>query len=173
MENDFLKKILPSSIELHQVLEVTDSSLSLRHQCRLLGCYRSTFYYRPIQVSAQELDLMSAFERFGEPEYFNSDQEVQITSLKYQKLFDGHETKISMDGKGHWVDNVIIERFWWSLKYEDSYLKCYDNATELYEELTSYMKFYNEQRIHSSLSYKKPKEVYFDNDIRTKKIRCL
>jgi putative transposase len=78
-----------------------------------------------------------------------------------------------MDGKGRWVDNVIRERFWWSLKYEDVYLKRYDNVTELQEGIADYMKFYKEQRIHSSLSYQKPIEVYFDTDIRTKKKRCL
>jgi putative transposase len=77
--------------------------------------------------------LQEAFDRFGEPEYFNSDQGVQFTSRKFQQLFDRHETKISRDGKGRWVDNVMIERFWWSLKYEDSYLKRYDSVTELHE----------------------------------------
>jgi putative transposase len=102
---------------------------------------------------------------------FLSDQGVQFTSSKYLKLFDGHATKNSMDGKGCWVDNMIIERFWWSLKYEDAYLKCYDNVTELHEGIADYMKFYNEQQIHFFLSYKKPIEVYFDDAMRAKKKR--
>jgi putative transposase len=87
-------------------------------------------------------------------------------------LFAGHATKISMNGKGRWVDNVIMERFWRSLKYEDAYLKRYDNVTELHEGIADYMKFYNEQRIHSSLSYKKPIEVYFNGEMKAKKKRC-
>jgi putative transposase len=116
--------------------------------------------------------LQEAFDCFGEPEYFNSDQGVQFTSSNYLKLFDGHATKNSMDGKGRWVDNVMMERFWWSLKYEDAYLKRYDDVTELQAGIADYMKFYNEQRIHASLSYKKPIEVYGDGDMRPKKKRC-
>jgi putative transposase len=89
------------------------------------------------------------------------------------KLFDGRATKNSMDSKGRWVDNVIIERFWWSLKYEDAYLKRYDSVTELHEGIADYMKFYNDQRIHSYLSYKKSIEVYFDDDMMAKKKCCL
>jgi putative transposase len=116
--------------------------------------------------------LQEALEQFGEPDYFNSDQGVQFTSQKFQQLFSGHETKISMDGKGRWVDNVIMERFWWSLKYEDAYLKRYDTVTELYEGIAKYMKFYNEQRIHSSLSYKKPRDVYYNDQMKAKKKDC-
>jgi putative transposase len=107
--------------------------------------------------------LQEAFDRFGEPEYFNSDQGVQFTSQKFQQLFAGHATKISMDGKGRWVDNVFIERFWWTLKYEDAYLKRYDNVRALSVGLQEFMNWYNNERIHSSLSYKKPAEVYFGN----------
>jgi putative transposase len=88
-------------------------------------------------------------------------------------LFAGHATQISMDGKGRWIDNVIMERFWWSLKYEDAYLKRYDNVTKLHESIVDYMTFYNEQRIHSRLSYKKPIEVYFDGKMKVKKKYCL
>jgi putative transposase len=105
--------------------------------------------------------LQEAFDCFGEPKYFNSDQGVQFTSSKYLQLFDGRATKNSMDGKGRWVGNVIMERFWWSLKYEDAYLKRYDNVTELHEGIADYMKFYNEQRIHSSLSYEKTNRGLF------------
>jgi putative transposase len=116
--------------------------------------------------------LQEAFDCFGEPEYFNSDQGVQFTSSKYLKLFDSRATKNSMDGKGRWVDNVMMERFWWSLKYEDAYWKRYDDVTELQAGIADYMKFYKEQRIHSSLSYKKPIEVYGDGNMRPKKKRC-
>ncbi|MDR1142557.1 MAG: IS3 family transposase, partial [Planctomycetaceae bacterium] len=61
----------------------------------------------------------------------------------------------------------------WSLKYEDAYLKHYDNVTELHEGIADYMKFYNEQRIYSYLSYKKQVEVYFDDEMMAKKKCCL
>jgi putative transposase len=105
--------------------------------------------------------LQAAFDQFGEPEYFNSDQGVQFTSQKFQQLFAGHSTKISMDGKGRWVDNVFIERFWRTLKWEETYLKRYSDVREMVAGLEAYMTFYNQERTHSSLSYKKPAEVYF------------
>jgi hypothetical protein len=105
MENDFLKKKkLPNLVDIRYVIDPADSRLSSRHQCRLLNSCRSTFYYTPIPVTSAELGLMDVFEKF-------------------QQLFAGHATKISMDGKGRWGDNVIMERFWRSLKYEDAYLK--------------------------------------------------
>jgi putative transposase len=105
--------------------------------------------------------LQEAFTRYGEPEYFNSDQGSQFTSPKFQQSFAGHSTKISMDGKGRWVDNVFIERFWWTLKYEDVHLKRYETVRELATGLTEFIRWYNEERIHSSLSYKTPGEVYW------------
>jgi putative transposase len=105
--------------------------------------------------------LQEAFDHYGEPEYFNSDQGVQFTSQKFQKLFIGRKTKVSMDGKGRWVDNVLIERFWRTLKYEDIHLKRYETVPELMSGVNEFMNWYNNDRIHSSLSYKKPAEVYF------------
>jgi putative transposase len=105
--------------------------------------------------------LQEAFDHFGGPEFFNSDQGSQFTTPKFQKLFDGREVKVSMDGKGRWVDNVYIECFWWSLKYEDAYLKRYETVPELYDGVAEYMQFYNEERKHSSLAGGTPSEIYF------------
>jgi putative transposase len=66
-----------------------------------------------------------------------------------------------MDGKGRWVDNVFIERFWWTLKYEELHLKRYETVRELETGLTEFIRWYNKERIHSSLSYKTPAEVYW------------
>jgi putative transposase len=101
------------------------------------------------------------FDQFGESEYFNSDQGAQFTSQKFQELFAGHSMKISMDGKRRWVDNIFIERFWRTLKWEETYLKLYSTIGEMVAGLESYIKFYNEGRTYSSLSYKKPAEVYW------------
>jgi putative transposase len=94
-------------------------------------------------------------------DYFNSDQGFQFTSQKFQQLFAGRAAKISMDGNGRWVENVFIERFWRTLKYEDAYLKRYDHVHELSVGLAEFMNWYNKERIHSSLSYKKHVDVYF------------
>jgi putative transposase len=66
-----------------------------------------------------------------------------------------------MDGKGRWVDNVFIERFWRTLKYEDVHLKCYEKVIDLSSGLSDFICWYNKERIHSSLSYQKPAEVYW------------
>jgi putative transposase len=105
--------------------------------------------------------LQSAFDDYGEPEYFNTDQGVQFTSPRYQSLFSGRATKISMDGKGRWVDNVFIERFWRTLKYEDVHLKCYEKVIDLSSGLSDFICWYNKERIHSYLSYQKTAEVYW------------
>ena len=66
-----------------------------------------------------------------------------------------------MDGKGRWIDNVFIERLWWSVKYEEVYLHAYDSGTEARTALTRYFGFYNARRGHQSLQYQTPDEVYF------------
>jgi putative transposase len=75
-----------------------------------------------------------------------------------------------MDGKGRWVDNVFIERFWWTLKYEELHLKRYETVRELETGLTEFIRWYNKERIHSSLSYKTPDEVYWGESVMYKKL---
>ena len=67
---------------------------------------------------------------------------------------------ISMDGKGRCYDNILVERLWRSVKYEEVYLKRYETGKESFDGLSSYLKFYNEKRLHQSLGYKPPREVY-------------
>lgn len=105
--------------------------------------------------------LKEAIRKTGTtPEIMNSDQGCQYTSEDWRKLLKHHGIKISMDGKGRWIDNVRIERFWRSLKYEDIYLHAYQNGEELRQGLEAYMKRYNEERLHQSLDYMTPDEVY-------------
>lgn len=68
-----------------------------------------------------------------------------------------------MDERGRWLDNVFIERFWRTIKYENIYKNSYDTVNELYDGIDRYIKYYNNKRIHQSLKYKTPKEVYFSN----------
>ena len=110
--------------------------------------------------------LVEAFENFGEPEFFNSDQGSQYTSEKFQKMFTGRATKVSMDGRGIWLDNVCIERFWWSVKYEDFFPKRYATVGELRRGMADYIRFYNHARIHSSLVNLTPAGVYDESVAR-------
>jgi putative transposase len=106
------------------------------------------------------LTALESALRLGHPEIFNTDQGSQFTSATFTSRLEAERIAISMDGRGRALDNVFIERLWRSLKYEDVYLKDYADAAELYEGLATYFAFYNEQRTHSALSYRTPREVY-------------
>lgn len=104
--------------------------------------------------------LEIALGKWGKPEIFNTDQGSQFTSRQFtQVLKDGH-IAISMDGKGRALDNVFIERLWRSVKYEDIYLRSYDNGLELYDGLEKYFYFYNGHRKHQSLDNRTPSAVF-------------
>ena len=96
----------------------------------------------------------------GRPEIFNTDQGSQFTSPDYVKELTGREIKVSMDGRGRALDNVFVERLWRSVKYEDVYLKGYEDMAQLKRGLKAYFEFYNNRRRHSSLDGKTPAEVY-------------
>lgn len=97
-----------------------------------------------------------AIKKHGAPEILNSDQGSQFTSLQYKELLDQHGVKISMDGKGRALDNIFIERFWRTLKYEKIYLELPSEVSDLYGMLQSYIRYYNTNRIHTSLNNKPP-----------------
>ena len=107
---------------------------------------------------------VSALERairlYGTPEIFNTDQGSQFTSDAFTDVLKQHPVKISMDGKGRWMDNVFIERVWRSVKYEDVYLKEYSSVEALRHGLAQYFQYYNHERTHQSLSNLTPAEVY-------------
>jgi putative transposase len=104
--------------------------------------------------------LRRALRISGKPEIMNTDQGCQFTSEKWQKCLKEAQIDISMDGKGRWLDNVAIERFWRSLKYEDIYLKSYENGWELEKGVEEYIHRYNNERPHQSLENWTPEEVY-------------
>jgi len=99
--------------------------------------------------------------QYATPEIINSDQGCQFTSEKWVECLNEQEIKISMTGKGRCLDNIHIERFWRSLKYEQFYLNDYDTIKELRSGIKDYIEFYNHKRWHQSLGYKRPAEVYF------------
>lgn len=105
--------------------------------------------------------LHEALRRFGAPRIFNTDQGAQFTSEAFTGVLKDHGVKISMDGKGRWVDNVFVERLWRSVKYEDVYLRAYETPADLRQGLARYFDFYNARRRHSTLDRRTPDAVYF------------
>lgn len=99
--------------------------------------------------------------QYGKPEIFNTDQGSQFTSEDWTAPLKAAGVAISMDGKGRWIDNVFIERLWRSVKYEDIYLRGYENGREVQAGLTRYFDFYNRRRIHQTHDYSTPDEIYF------------
>jgi len=106
--------------------------------------------------------LEEALARFGTPEIFNTDQGSQFTSEGFTEKLLSRDVRISMDGKGRWLDNVFIERLWRSVKYEDVYLKAYDSIGAARQGLRTYFDFYNRDRRHQSLDRKTPDDVYWN-----------
>jgi putative transposase len=98
----------------------------------------------------------------GNPEIFNTDQGSQFTSEAFTDLLKEHGVRISMDGKGSYNDNLFIERLWRTVKYEEVYLKAYEDGREARISLGEYFHFYNTTRPHQSLGYLTPGEVYAD-----------
>jgi putative transposase len=104
--------------------------------------------------------LTAAIDAYGAPEMFNTDQGSQFTSDAFTGVLNQHRITISMDGRGRWMDNIFIERLWRSVKYEEVYLKAYENGTQARQGLADYFVFYNSRRRHQSLSRRTPDEVY-------------
>ena len=102
----------------------------------------------------------------GKPEIFNTDQGSQFTGNAFTGVLEGAGVKISMDGKGRWVDNVMVERLWRTLKYEYIYLHSFTGGTELRRGLEEWFRHYNAERIHSALDWDTPDEVYKNRNYR-------
>jgi len=107
--------------------------------------------------------LEEAIARYGRPEIFNTDQGSQFTSMAFTGVLLRENIAISMDGRGAWRDNVVVERLWRSVKYEEVYLKAYGAVSEARVGIGRYLRFYNEKRPHSSLAARTPDQTYFDN----------
>ncbi len=105
--------------------------------------------------------LKEALVLYPKPKIFNTDQGSQYTSKEHTGILKKHDIKISMDGKGRATDNICIERFWRSIKYEEIYLNEYKNMKILRKSIAKYMDNYNQKRLHSAIDYQTPNEVYF------------
>ena len=105
--------------------------------------------------------------RFGKPEIFNTDQGCQFTSQDFINKLLEYGIGISMDGRGRVFDNIFVERLWRTVKYENIYICGYQNIPELKEGLRRYFNFYNMERYHQSLDYKRPWEMYSGSTIKS------
>ena len=106
--------------------------------------------------------LEEALATYGTPDIFNSDQGCQFTSENFTDVPKDSDIKISMDGKGRWMDNVFIERLWRALKQEEVYLKAYDSVVQAKQGIGDWLVFYNQDRRHASLNRMTPDQIYFD-----------
>lgn len=106
------------------------------------------------------LDALEMAFKTGVPQIINSDQGAQYTSHSYLNLIKSKGVHVSMSGKGRCWDNIFVERFWRTVKYEEVYLHQYQNSCEAHEGLKSYIHSYNTKRLHSALGYRTPEEVY-------------
>ena len=106
------------------------------------------------------VDALKEALSFGTPHIFNTDQGSQFTSIEFTKILQDASIQISMDGKGRAFDNIFSERLWRTVKYEEVYLRDYQSVNEARYYLGRYFEFYNNERLHESLSYRSPAEVY-------------
>jgi putative transposase len=106
--------------------------------------------------------LEDALARHDKPGIFNTDQGSQFTGTAFVDVLKSNDIAISMDGKGAWRDNVFVERFWRSVKYEEVYLKAYDDVPEARRSLGRYLTFYNGRRPHTALDRRTPDQAYFN-----------
>ena len=110
--------------------------------------------------------LEEALARHGRPEIFNTDQGSQFTSPRFTKVLLDATVKISMDGRGRWMDNVMIERLWRSLKYECVYLHAFETGTAARAGIGKWIGFYNTERPHSALGGRAPVEAHQGQDLK-------
>jgi putative transposase len=105
--------------------------------------------------------LQEALEVHGTPEIFNTDQGAQFTSNGFTQILKDHQIAISMDGRGRCQDNIFVERLGWTIKHHYLYLHSFNSGTDLRQGLTEWVRFYNQERGHSSLDDRTPDEVYY------------
>lgn len=107
--------------------------------------------------------MEAALKKYGNPEIFNTDQGSPFTREAFTSVLKANDTRISMDGKGRWVDNVFVERLWRSLKYEEVSLKGDATVAEARRSISTYLDFFNRDRRHQSLDRRTPNEVYYES----------
>ena len=117
-----------------------------------------------MDISLTTSVLKEALSLYPKPDIVNTDQGSQYTASQHIEILKEHNISISMDAKGRSIDNIVIERFWRTIKYEDIYPQSYDTIKDARVGIGRYMDIYNKERLHSSIDYKTPDEVYFTGD---------
>ena len=112
------------------------------------------------------LEALDAALEQGRPEMFNTDQGSQFTSAEFTGRLTSADVAISMDGRGRALDNIFVERLWRTVKCEEVYLKSYETVRSAIEQLGAYFQFYNNERLHQSLGYRTPAQVYREHSKR-------
>jgi len=118
-----------------------------------------------VSTTLETAFCLAALEKalaLSSPEIFNSDQGSQFASFELTGMLESRGVQISMDGRGRFWDNIFVERLWRTVKYEEVYLKNYETVKEARDGLARYLHFYNTERLHESLGYRTPEEVYFE-----------
>ena len=113
-----------------------------------------------MDISLTTRVLKEALSLYPKPDIFNTDQGSQYRAQAHIEILKEHDIKISMDGKGRAIDNICIERFWRTIKYEDISLNEYETMKELRAGIKKYMNLYNQKRLHSAIDYQTPNEAY-------------
>ncbi len=128
-----------------------------------------------MDISLVKSVLNEALALYPIPEIFNTDQGSQYTSKEHTGILEKHGIQISMDGVGRATDNIAIERFWRTIKYEEIYLNEYKNIKALNRAIEKYINSYNQRRLHSAIGYRTPNEVYYqaDNNLDEKGVKSL
>ena len=119
------------------------------------------------------VDALQEALKKGKPEIFNTDQGAQFTSEAFTSLLKQHGVRISMDGKGSYNDNLFIERLWRSAKYEEVYLKAYQDGKEARVGIGDYFRFYNTERPHQALGYLTPAEVFASTPVEATSVSMV
>jgi len=116
-----------------------------------------------ISTTLDNAFCLSALEQalqLSRPDIFNTDQGTQFTSIDFTDQLEKDNIRISMDGRGRFIDNIFVERLWRSVKYEEVYIHDYETVSDARKGLSKYFLFYNMERLHVSLGYKTPYEIY-------------
>lgn len=143
---------------LTAVIDVASRRVLAHKLCTTLEAYHA------VEIVEQ------AINRFGTPEIVNTDQGSQFTALEFVETITTRNIKLSMDGKGAWRDNVFVERFWRTIKYERIYKRAYDTVSEARIDVAEYIGWYNDKRPHTSNEQDKtPKQAY--DDSRTRRVQ--
>lgn len=163
------------NVEIERVNQVWSTDITyvpMRHGFMYLAAviewYSRYVLAWEISNSLESLFCVQALERAlsqGTPEIFNSDQGAQFTSEAFTGLLLDNGIAISMDGRGRALDNVFVERLWWTVKHENIYPRCYTDGYSLYHGLDRYFEYYNHERKHSALDKQTPAEVFMRGKI--------